>query len=58
MNEISTGELRYLRETLMACQTELVTSSYSEAYGTIYEAMEIIDSLLLENEAELLDSFE
>ena len=57
MNDISTEELRYLKDTFMACQTELMTSSYSEAYGQIYEALEIIDSLLLETEDNLLEDF-
>ena len=58
MNEISTGELRYLKDTFMACQGELMTSSYSEAYSQIYEALEIIDSLLLESDENILEDFE
>jgi hypothetical protein len=58
VNVLSVEEVRYIKDTLMACQSELVTSSHSEAYGMLYEAMEILDSLLLESEGDFWEDFE
>jgi len=55
---ISAQEVQHIKDTLEACQVALTDNTSSDAYGLLYDALHIMETLEGEAEDMLIDDFD